>query len=174
MSILPIWSLSGCKCIYLPHNYQWLSTTVLTLLRGLAFYFIPSDVSWRLLLGLQLVPAFAMLIGSYWMPFSPRWLCLKGRYDEALDVLKRMHGGMHDETFYLREYHQIKSQIELAANEKISIIGIIKEKSYRRRLGIVVFTAVFQQYDPRPFYCSVFYTIYIYYSFTLLEAVSLL
>lgn len=136
------------------------------MLRGLGFYFIPSDVSWRLLLGLQLVPAIIMLIGSYWMPFSPRWLCLKGRYDEALSVLKRMHGGLHDETFYLREYHQIKSQIELAANEKISIIDIIREKSYRRRLGIVVFTAVFQQYDPLPLHYSALYTMYIYHSFS--------
>jgi Sugar (and other) transporter len=103
-------------------------------------------VSWRLLLGLQLVPAVAMLIGSYWMPFSPRWLCLKGRYDEAKVVLERMHGGTDDDTFYLREFHQIKAQIELDAEESLGIIDIIKRKSYRKRLGLVIFTATFQQY----------------------------
>ncbi|KIW84305.1 hypothetical protein Z517_03555 [Fonsecaea pedrosoi CBS 271.37] len=112
---------------------------------GLAFSFIDSDVSWRLLLGLQLVPAVAMIIGSFWMPFSPRWLILKGRYDEALVVLKRMHGDMRDEHFYLREFHQIKSQIELDKAERLGVRSILSRKSYLRRIGLIVGLTVFQQ-----------------------------
>ena len=37
-----------------------------------------SDAAWRVPLAIQLVPAIILCIGSYWMPFSPRWLMLKG------------------------------------------------------------------------------------------------
>ncbi|OQV11272.1 hypothetical protein CLAIMM_15133 [Cladophialophora immunda] len=112
---------------------------------GLGFYFINSDVSWRLLLGLQIVPAIMMIVGSFWMPFSPRWLALKGRYDEALAVLKRMHGGLHDESFYLREYHQIKAQIELEKSQKAGVRTILTRKSYRKRIIMVIGIALFSQ-----------------------------
>lgn len=112
---------------------------------GLAFWYIKSNVSWRLLLGLQLVPAVAMLIGSIWMPFSPRWLILKDRNEEALEVLKKMHGNTRDGTFYLREYHQIRSQIDLDKREHLGISAILSKRSYRKRLIIVIGTALFQQ-----------------------------
>ena len=40
---------------------------------GLGFYFIQGNAAWRVLLGIQLVPACGMLLASFWMPFSPRW-----------------------------------------------------------------------------------------------------
>ena len=45
---------------------------------------------------------------------------MKGRHEEALAVLKRMHGGItDDDEFYLREFHQIKAQIELDEQERL-------------------------------------------------------
>jgi hypothetical protein len=91
------------------------------------------------LLGLQIVPALAMLIGSYWMPSSPRWLVMKGRHDEALEVLRLMHGSdSDDDTFYLREYHQIKSQLELENGQHEGIWGIIRNRRYWRRASMPV------------------------------------
>ncbi|EXJ56040.1 hypothetical protein A1O7_08971 [Cladophialophora yegresii CBS 114405] len=112
---------------------------------GLGLYFIDSDVSWRLLLGLQLVPAVAMFAGSFWMPFSPRWLILKDRNEEALVVLKKMHSAPGHEDFPLREYHQIRAQIELDRSERLGVSSILSKKSYRKRLMIVVGAALFQQ-----------------------------
>mgnify|MGYP002718850420 CR=1 FL=1 len=37
-----------------------------------------SDAAWRVPLGIQLVPALVLCIGVYWLPFSPRWLMLRG------------------------------------------------------------------------------------------------
>jgi hypothetical protein len=113
---------------------------------GLGFSFLKGNAAWRVLLGIQLVPGVAMLVASYWMPFSPRWLCMKGRHEEALAVLKRIHGGMHDETFYLREFHQIKSQIELEQAQSLSLLDILKKPSYRRRMYLILTFTTFCQF----------------------------
>lgn len=44
-------------------------------------------------LGLQLLPPAVILCGVWFIPESPRWLCLKDRHDEAADVLAKYHGG---------------------------------------------------------------------------------
>ena len=37
-----------------------------------------SQAAWRVPLGLQLVPGVILCVGVYWLPFSPRWLMLRG------------------------------------------------------------------------------------------------
>ncbi len=48
--------------------------------------------NWRLMLGLGVVPAFGLLIGMMFLPFSPRWLMAQGREAEALAALNKIHG----------------------------------------------------------------------------------
>ncbi|CAO2654537.1 Nn.00g112700.m01.CDS01 [Neocucurbitaria sp. VM-36] len=84
-----------------------------------------------------------MLIGSFWMPFSPRWLALKGRYEECLEVLKKMHGSHLDDEFYLAEYHQIKSQIEFEKEEQLGLKAVVRRPSYRKRIYLVATLAFF-------------------------------
>ena len=113
---------------------------------GLAFYFIEGNAKWQLLLGLQLLPAVLMLGLSPWMPFSPRWLISVGRYDEAREVLRSIHAGVDDDhEFYLKEFHQIKAQIELDAEEKVGFGAILRKKSYRHRLALIVTFSFFCQ-----------------------------
>lgn len=40
-----------------------------------------STTAWRLPLSLQLIPGAALCIGALFLPFSPRWLMLKGMQD---------------------------------------------------------------------------------------------
>lgn len=113
---------------------------------GLGFYFIEGDASWRVLFGLQMLPTAIMLIASFWMPFSPRWLVMKGRYEEAQDVLRRIHGGLNqDDTFYEREFHQIKAQIQLDQEERLGLKDIFIRPSYRKRVLLVINFFAFQQ-----------------------------
>lgn len=116
---------------------------------GLGLYFVQGngDMAWRLLLGLQLVPPVLMLIGSIWMPFSPRWLAYKGRYDECLEVLRRIHqdsssGDQDEEDFYLREFRQIRAQVELDKEEELGMKAIWTRPSYRKRFLLVCLFAV--------------------------------
>ena len=39
------------------------------------------------------VPALFIALQVFLCPESPRWLCLKGRYEEAAEVLTKYHGG---------------------------------------------------------------------------------
>lgn len=120
---------------------------------GLAFFFIPGQASWRVLFGLQIVPTVIMGVGSFWVPESPRWLALKGRYDETLAVLKRIHQGVDDqhvtgssaEELYKLEYQQIRAQIELDKAEHLGLKDILRRPSYRKRLLIVIVYFIFQQ-----------------------------
>lgn len=45
---------------------------------------------WRYMLLVQAVPAMGLLIGMCKAPESPRWLAMKGRFDEALAILKQI------------------------------------------------------------------------------------
>jgi MFS family permease len=86
-----------------------------------------------------------MLGGSFFMPFSPRWLAMKGRNDEALAVLQRMHANAEDPNFYRAEFHQITSQLELEKSEKLGLMSILRVPSYRKRLLICTIFMVGQQ-----------------------------
>ena len=63
---------------------------------GIAFWitngtrFMHGEWSWRLPFLLQMVPAFVLGAGVYFLPFSPRWLMSKGRSDEALHSLTQL------------------------------------------------------------------------------------
>ena len=81
----------------------------------LATYFIGSglseqqniDYGWRYMFWSELIPALAFLILLFMVPKSPRWLMIKGREEEAKNVLVSIHGqDMAD-----KEFVEIKDSI---------------------------------------------------------------
>lgn len=49
-----------------------------------------NEHNWRWMLGLETLPAVLYFCGLFFVPRSPRWLILKGRFDEAINVLSRL------------------------------------------------------------------------------------
>ncbi|WP_455925214.1 sugar porter family MFS transporter [Pseudomonas putida] len=45
---------------------------------------------WRYMLAIATVPGLLLLVGTFFVPASPRWLASKGRFDEARAVLEKL------------------------------------------------------------------------------------
>jgi hypothetical protein len=117
---------------------------------SLGLYFVQGNTSWRLLFGLQYIPAAVLATFSFWMPESPRWLCLKGRHTESLDTLRLLHGNNrvveHDENgSHYKEFLQIRAQIEEDKTYTRSWRKIIHKRSYLRRFALIMGFFFFQQ-----------------------------
>jgi MFS family permease len=73
--------------------------------------------SWRFPLAFQVVFPLILLAGSRIVPYSPRWLLSKGRRQEALDVVKRLHRspGDPEDVAARREFWLMEKQYEMDA-----------------------------------------------------------
>ncbi|EST07988.1 General substrate transporter [Kalmanozyma brasiliensis GHG001] len=72
-----------------------------------------STMSFRLPWGLRLVPATVLMVLVPMMPESPRYLIAKGRNDEALGILAKVHAkGDTSSASVQKEYHEIVRDIE--------------------------------------------------------------
>ncbi|KAK5404282.1 hypothetical protein LTR06_009841 [Exophiala xenobiotica] len=112
---------------------------------GYGCYFLKSQVAqWRVCLALQVVPPLCLLIGSPWLPESPRYLVATDRLEAGLAILKRLHHipGDEDDTIAREELYQIRQQLELERREGLGQgwikgwIVLFSRKSYRKRLLI--------------------------------------
>lgn len=54
--------------------------------------FLTDENVWKWMLGVELIPALCYFIFLFFVPNSPRWLYLKGRYEDAKKVLVQIHG----------------------------------------------------------------------------------
>lgn len=109
---------------------------------------IDSELSFRLPLLLQLIPATLLAIGTTLLPFSPRWLASQGpcRSQETLQVLSKLRNLPPSNPVLLKEYHEIKVEVELQRGMETSwremFIGRI-----RRRTMIGIGVMFFQQFS---------------------------
>ncbi|KAK2774539.1 hypothetical protein FQN52_002495 [Onygenales sp. PD_12] len=52
----------------------------------------PPDLTWRFPIAFQIVFGVFILVGMYFLPDSPRWLCMQERYDEGEAVIAALQG----------------------------------------------------------------------------------
>ncbi|MDN3642268.1 sugar porter family MFS transporter [Lutimonas halocynthiae] len=72
------------------------------------------DYGWRYMFWSEMIPALAFFILLFMVPKSPRWLMIKGREEEAKNVLVAIHGQeMAD-----KEYFDIKESIQQEGSVK--------------------------------------------------------
>lgn len=69
-----------------------------------------SELSWRLPSIIQGIPAVALAIGIWFMPFSPRWLVKVGRDEEARQTLAWLRKLPLDHELVQLEYLEIKAE----------------------------------------------------------------
>lgn len=70
-----------------------------------------TPVSWRVPLALQLIPAWTLFFGLFFFPFSPRWLMLKHREDEARASLSKLRRLDPHDPLLQAEFLEIKATV---------------------------------------------------------------
>ncbi len=84
-----------------------LAITIGILLSYLVDYIFINHGGWRFMFGAGVIPALGLLLGMSFLPDSPRWLCARGDFATAENILKRMQG----ETIAKQELTQIKKNL---------------------------------------------------------------
>ena len=107
--------VSPAKSRGLMVTYYQLAIVVGFFVVFLATYFIGNsrtdieniNYGWRVMFWSELIPCILFLAMLFFVPKSPRWLSLKGRDEEALRVLKKIH----DEDLAEKELAEIKESV---------------------------------------------------------------
>lgn len=109
--------------------------------------FAKGNASWRIPLGLQCLPAIILIIGLFWLPESPRWMIQHGHYEEARQIIEKLHQDIDtDASFCEREFEQMKQQIDYEREITIkSWTYLFTKPSNRRRLLLGIGLQVFLQ-----------------------------
>lgn len=69
--------------------------------------------SWRWMLGIETLPAILYFFALLLVPESPRWLALRGREDEALEVLEQVSGPEQAAVELKAVHESIEAEVEL-------------------------------------------------------------
>jgi len=102
----------------------------------MAFFYAKSPVAqWRGALGIALIFPIIMLIVICFVPESPRWLLMKGRNDEAREVIMNLHRTKDDSDneFARAEFYQMQKQTEFDLTLNPTWWEMFRRPSYRKR-----------------------------------------
>ena len=100
-----------------------------------------SEHVWRYMLSIAALPAIVLFFGMMRMPESPRWLASKGRFNEALGVLRQAR----DEAQAAKEMKEIQDCLAHDSMEKNVQIKDLNKAWVRRIVFLGMFLGAVQQ-----------------------------
>jgi len=105
----------------------------------------PNTISWRFPIAFQIIFALIMVIFILELPESPRWLILKGREQEAMEVLTALSDLPADDPIIHDEFAAIKDTvIEIAAYGYKDLFTMGPDRNFHR-VVLAYVNQVFQQ-----------------------------
>jgi MFS transporter, SP family, galactose:H+ symporter len=96
--------------------------------------------NWRWMLGIIAIPGILFLFGVFFLPDSPRWLLMRQRDAEALDVLQRLRGNPEE---VQREANDIREQLRTPQR---GWHLFLENSNFRRSVGLGVLLQLMQQF----------------------------
>ncbi|MET3653598.1 sugar porter family MFS transporter [Dyella japonica] len=96
--------------------------------------------AWRWMLGIIAIPGALFLFGVMFLPDSPRWLMMRGRRDEAIEVLQRLRG---DSAVVAREAADIEEQLKTPQR---GWHMFTENRNFRRSVWLGVLLQLMQQF----------------------------
>lgn len=103
--------------------------------------FLTDENVWRWMLGVELIPAIIYFVFLFFIPKSPRWLYLKGSFEEAKKVLNQIHGSERGSI----EITAIEANIAADQNKSALKIKDLLKPSLRFILVVGLIVGVLQQ-----------------------------
>ncbi|AND70223.1 D-galactose transporter [Dyella thiooxydans] len=95
--------------------------------------------NWRWMLGIIAVPGALFLLGVFFLPYSPRWLMMRGRRAEAEQVLLKLRGNPVEIN---KELSDIEEQLKVPQR---GVHMFFQNANFRRSVGLGVLLQVMQQ-----------------------------
>ncbi|RPD54434.1 general substrate transporter [Lentinus tigrinus ALCF2SS1-7] len=133
------------------YNTLWFLGSIIAAWTTFGTFHVPTSWSWRIPSAIQALPSvIQVLLVMFTLPESPRWLCSKGREEEALRTLAYYHAkGDRTDPLVEYEFEEIRAAIkfdrEVAAN--VGWLSLIRSPGNRRRLRIMIAIAFFSQWS---------------------------
>ncbi|KAI9057962.1 hexose transporter [Trametes sanguinea] len=132
------------------YNTLWFLGSITAAWTTFGTFHIPTSWSWRIPSAIQALPSVIQVFLIWFVPESPRWLCSKGREEQAIRVLAYYHAnGNRNDPLVEYEFEEIRAAIrfdrEVASN--VGWMSFVKTPGNRRRLRIMIAIAFFSQWS---------------------------
>ncbi|KAK2785121.1 hypothetical protein FQN52_008607 [Onygenales sp. PD_12] len=108
-------------------------------------YLEPSSISWRFPIAFQIVFAVIILATVMFLPESPRWLILRGKEDEALNVLGALSDLPNDDPYINTEFVAIKDTVLETQGAGFADLFTMDEDRHFHRVVLAYVNQMFQQ-----------------------------
>lgn len=99
------------------------------------------EYNWRWMLGLETFPAVLYFFGLFLVPKSPRWLVMKGRFDEGVAVMKRFSS----EEQAVKDMRIVQERMALESKSDKTPVRELFMPAMRMVLTVGIMVAILQQ-----------------------------